>query len=170
MLKGGFAIAGQPYLDIRNLPEGAQTEVSGASGALTSFSTAVTWNPEVDVATRLGRPIEPGDEFVIVSELCSNVKVDTPKVRPCETLPAPMIGQPFVGDTSVTVTGFVPGARIIVLDANGTEIGDASGAEIALIRPVAAGDVLTVIQRLEDCVSRQGYQITAVCADQDKCG
>lgn len=170
MLKDGVAIAGQPYLHIENMPEGARTEVSGPGGLLLTFSTAVTWNPEVDVATGLGRLVEPGDSFTIVSQLCEEVKVETDRARPCEALPAPMIAQPFAGDTSVTVTSFVPGARILVFDAGSNEIGDASGTEVGLVRALVAGDVLTVVQRLEDCVSREGYRIAAVCASEEKCG
>jgi len=169
-LKDGEAIAGQPLLHVENLPEGALTEVSESSiGPLTSFSTAVTWEPEVDAASGLGRNILPGDQFVIASTLCKTVEIKTEPAIGCEALPAPIIAQPLVGDTSVMVTDYIPGARIQIYDANGNEIADGSGNEVGLIRPVQPGDVLTVVQRLGDCVSREAYRIAAICLDPDLC-
>lgn len=169
-LKNGIAIAGQPLLHVENLTEGALTEVGeNSAGQLISFSTAITWEPEVDVASGLGRDILAGDRFSIVSSLCESSKVETDPVRPCEVLPAPTIAQPFVGDTFVTVTDYVPGAQIQIYDANGNEIADGSGNEVGLTRPIEPGDVLTVVQRLDDCVSREAYRITAICLDPELC-
>lgn len=169
-LKDGKAIAGQPLLHVKNLPEGALTEIAeNSAGPLASFSTAVTWEPEVDVASGLGRNILAGDQFLIVSSLCDNTKVETDPAEPCEVLPAPRIAQPLVGDTSVTVTDYVPGAQIQIYDANGNEIADGSGNEVGLTRPIQPGDVLTVVQRLGDCVSREAYRITAICLEPELC-
>jgi hypothetical protein len=169
-LKDGKAIAGQPLLHVQNLPEGALTEVGeNTVGPLASFSTAVTWEPEVDAASGLGRNILAGDKFLIVSSLCESTKVETDPAEPCEVLPAPRIAQPLVGDTTVTVTDYVPGAQIQIYDANDIEIGDGSGNEVGLTRPIQPGDVLTVVQRLGDCVSREAYRITAICLDPELC-
>lgn len=162
------ALEGQPYIGVENLPNGAQTEVTEAStGGSTSFSTAVSWNPEIDVATPLGRLIEPGDTFVIKAELCEAVEIETDPVRPCEVLPAPVIGQPLVGDISITVLQAQPGARVLVFDGGGAKIGDGSGSEVGLTRALVKGDVLRVAQRLGRCESREAYQIAAVCVTQE---
>ena len=55
----------------------------------------------------------------------------------------------------------MPGARILVYDASLTEIGDGSGATVGLTRPIALGDLLTVVQRLDQCVSSSAYQTGA---------
>lgn len=169
-IKGGAPIQGQPLLHVENLPEGARTEVAeNSAGVLAKFATAVTWNPEVDVATGLGRNILAGDQFTIMSSLCEKVKVETEPTRPCEKLPAPTIAQPLVGDTTVKVTSYVAGAQIQIYDNSGIEIADGSGDEIGLTRPIAVGDILTVVQRLGDCVSREAYRIHAICLDPELC-
>lgn len=169
-IKNGKAIAGQPLLHVENLAEGALTEVGeNSAGQLASFSTAVTWEPEVDVASGLGRNIVAGDKFLIASTLCEGTKVETDPVERCKVLPAPRIAQPLVGDTTVTVTEYVAGAQIQIYDADSNEIADGSGDEVGLTRPIKPGDVLTVVQRLGDCVSREAYRITAICLDLELC-
>ena len=164
-------IAGQPVVGVSNLAEGALTTVSEASaGDLATFSTAVTWQPEIDVATGLGRLVQPGDSFTVVSSLCEDAKVSIDEARPCERLPAPKIAVPFVGQSFVTVTEAVPGARILVYDAALTEIGDGSGAIVGLTRPIVLGDLLTVVQRLGQCVSSSAYQTGVVCTSSKTCG
>ncbi|MCM2472508.1 hypothetical protein HGO38_03330 [Rhizobium sp. CG5] len=164
-------IAGQPLVHVSNLAEGALTTVAESSaGNLNTFSTAVTWNPEVDVATALGRTIVPGDQFVITSELCDATKIDIPRAGSCEKLDAPAIATPLVGQNFVTVTSAVPGARILVYDAAFTEIGDGSGMFVGLTRAIKLGDVLTVMQQLDKCKSAKAYQTGVVCASKESCG
>ena len=158
---------GQELIGLSNLPHGARTEVS-VSGGTTAFSTAVTWESEVNVAAANGGPLSAGQSLGVVSSLCDDVKIDIPEVRGCERLPAPTIAPPFVGNSYVDVLSSVPSARVIVFDASNTEIGDGSGAQVALSRAIVPGDVLTVIQRLENCVSSTGYQISALCTSEDQ--
>ena len=147
------------------------TVSESAAGQLTQFSTAVDWNPEVDIASGLGHPLLPGEQISVVSELCEATKISFPDARPCERLDAPRIAQPFVGDTSVTVTDAVPGGQVIVFDAGLNEIGDGAGSPIGLTRALVVGDVLTVIQKLGQCTSGSAYQVTAICASlEDDCG
>lgn len=158
-------LAGQEIIGLFNLPNGALTTVfETAVGQLTQFSTAVNWHPEVDIATGLGHPLQPGEEISVTSELCEATKVTFPEARPCERLDAPKIAQPFVGDTSVIVTEAVPGAQVIVFDAALSDIGDGAGSPIGLTRALVVGDVLTVIQKLGQCTSGSAYQISAICA------
>jgi hypothetical protein len=164
-------IAGQQVVNLSNLANGAETTVSeNTAGALSTFSTAVNWEPEVDVATALGRPLNPGDKLSVVSTLCDSAKVSFPDARPCEQLAAPRIATPLVGQTFVTVTDAVPGARILVYDAALQEIGDGSGAQVGLTRAIVLGDILTVIQRLGRCTSSSAYQTGVVCASTKSCG
>ena len=165
-------LAGQEIIGLSKLPNGALTTVSeSAAGQLTQFSTAVDWNPEVDIATGLGHPLQPGEQISVVSELCDATKISFPDARPCERLDAPRIAQPFVGDTSVIVTDAVPGAQVVVFDAGLNEIGDGAGSPIGLTRALVVGDVLTVIQKLGQCTSDKAYQISAICASlAEQCG
>lgn len=164
-------VAGQPVVNVESLAEGALTVVGESSaGDLSTFSTAVTWQPEVDVATGLGRLVAPGDSFFVIASLCDDAKVAIPKARPCERLDAPRIATPLVGQTFVTVTDAVPGARILVYDAALNEIGDGSGTVVGLTRPIVPGDILTVTQRLEQCASSRAYQTGVVCAAAGDCG
>ncbi len=154
----------QPYLRINSLAHGARTEVEEAgAGQVSSFSTAVDWNPEVNVENGLGRLIEAGDQFQIVSTLCEKVTFEPDPARPCESLPTPSIATPIVGNMSIHVTDYVPGARILVWDAGATKIGDSSGTEVGLTRTIVQGDILTVAQRLGRCISSEAYQVSAVC-------
>ena len=104
-------IAGQPLVGVTNLAEGALTVVSeSTAGDLATFSTAVTWRPEIDVASGLGRLVQSGDNFVVVSSLCESAKVSIDEARPCERLPAPRIATPLVGQTFVSAAEAVRGA------------------------------------------------------------
>lgn len=165
-------VAGQEIIGLYSLPNGALTTVSeSAAGQLTQFATAVDWNPEVDIASGLGHPLQPGEQISVVSELCDTTKVAFPDARPCEKLDAPRIAQPFVGDTAVIVTDAVPGAHVIVFDAGLNEIGDSAGSPIGLMRALVVGDVLIVIQKLGECTSASAYQVTVICASlEDRCG
>ncbi|MFK7892833.1 MAG: hypothetical protein AB8B63_18615, partial [Granulosicoccus sp.] len=160
---------GQELIGIENLAHGAQTtvEVSGAGG-VASFSTAVSWKPEVDISTGLGGPLVAGQSVSVHSALCEATKVGLEPVRPCEDIPAPAIQQPFVGATSVTVTSAIAGARVLVYDNTGMEIGDSSGAEIALSRALVPGDMLTVVQKVGDCISSNGYRVTVMCINSEQ--
>jgi len=159
---------GQELVAISNLAHGARTDVFPSGGGITSFSTAVSWQSEVDIASANGGPISSGQSIGVVSSLCDDVKFEFPQPQSCERLPAPTIAPPFVGNVHVDILSSVTGAQIIVFDESSAEIGHGSGAQVALNRPVVAGDVLTVIQRLGPCVSSTGYQISALCTNTNQ--
>lgn len=164
-------IAGQQVVNLSNLPNGALTTAPESSaGDLAVFSTAVSWQPEVDVATKLGRPLQSGDQLGVVASLCADVKVSIPEVQACERLAAPRTATPLVGQTFVTVIDAVPGARILVYDAASHEIGDGSGVQVGLTRAIVLGDVLRVLQKLGQCTSSAAYQTGVVCASPKGCG
>lgn len=164
--------AGQELVHISNLAHGALTRVEvGGTGAATLFATAVSWNPEVDIATPHGGPLSAGQNLVVTSELCNKVEVKFPDAERCDGIPAPVIAPPFVGNSHVNVLDAIPGARILVFDAGGAEIGDGSGVIVVLNRAIVAGDVLTVVQKVGDCISTNGYRVTALCTTPDQgCG
>ena len=156
---------GQEMVTVTNLLNGALTTVAEGSGAgSVTFSTAVDWMPNVNIAAAIGGPIGPGQALTVQSKLCTMApRIKTEGVKPCDQIPAPVIQQPFVGQNSVTVTDAIPGARILVYDQALDEIGDASGGLVPLNRTLVAGDILTVLQQVGQCTSANGYQVAALC-------
>jgi outer membrane protein assembly factor BamB len=87
--------------------------------------------------------------------------------KPCSQLPAAKIRQPLPGDTVVDVIEFVPGSRITIYAGTSEEIGDGSGAKIALTRAVNDGEQINVIQSMGTCVGNLVYTVTVGCAEID---
>jgi len=82
---------------------------------------------------------------------------------PCSALPAPTIKPPLPGDTTIEVTGYVPGARILVF-AGGVEVGDSGPTGVNLSRPLLEGETVVVVQRIGTCDSSSVYEIKVECA------
>lgn len=161
---------GQELVTVTDLLNGALTSISEAAvGHLLDFSTAVSWKPNIDIESRLGRPLQSSDVLIVESRLCqAGRRLTVRGASPCEELPAPRIQQPFVGQNHVIVTQAVPGARILVFDQTPKEIGDGSGTVIPLSRTLQAGDVLTVLQQVGRCTSKNGYQVTVLCTSTEQ--
>jgi hypothetical protein len=156
---------GQELVTVTNLLNGAQTKVTEGSGAgSVSFSTAVDWMPNIDIAAAIGGPLASGQALTVESKLCASApRIKTAGAKSCEEIPAPAIQQPFVGQSAVTVTAAIPGARILVYDQALDEIGDGSGGLVPLSRSLVAGDVLLVVQRVGQCTSANAYQVAVLC-------
>ena len=109
-------------------------------------------------------PATAGQDFEVTQELCSEGNPGTTTtVLPCADLPPPIIVPPVPGDTQIHVLDHQPGADIIVF-RGAIEIGHSSGTLINLSPPaLAEGDVITVIQKLKDCVGDWVYQVTVEC-------
>lgn len=154
---------GQQLVTVEGLLNGAFTHVDEVgTGTLGNFTTPVSWFPNFDVATPLGRPLASGDQLAAQQILCDKgPETETPPVLECKELPAPRIRHPLAGDTYVVVTQSVPGARIRVYDGGGIEIGDGSGSVIMLTRALTGADTITVVQQLGDCTSSTGYRVSA---------
>ncbi len=152
---------GQTLVSLQNLVNGTKTTIGEmGTGDLTSIQVPISWWPDIDVATPLGRPLQSGDQLTARQELCTKgPESETPPAGKCEELPAPKIQQPIDGDTWVVVTESVPSARIHIYDAGGAEIGDGSGTVITLTRPVVAGEFLTAVQQVGECMGKTGYRI-----------
>jgi hypothetical protein len=130
-------------------------------GPVGKFSFPVSWFPDFDVATPLGRPLNTGDMLTATHTLCAlKAGSEGPRTGKCAELPAPRILHPIVGSTFVVVSSAVPGARIRVYDATNKEIGDGSGTVIMLTRPITGTDVLTVVQQVGECTSKTGYRVS----------
>ena len=153
---------GQELVTLETLINGSRTNVEEVgTGSLGTFTTPISWYPNFDVATPLGRPLASGDSLTAEQKLCSSSPTsDTIRTDECEDLPAPRIRHPGVGDTYVVVTQSVPGARIHVYDAASIEIGDGSAPVVFLTRPVTGADTLTVIQQVGECLGKTGYRVS----------
>ena len=153
---------GQELVTLETLTNGSRTRMAEmAAGNLGGFSTSISWYPDFDVATPLGRPLAAGDRLTATQILCDLESIgETPPAIRCEELPAPRIQHPIVGTKYVVVTQSVPGARIRVYDASGKEIGDGSGTVIVLTRALTGADVITVVQQVGECTSKMGYRVS----------
>jgi hypothetical protein len=155
--------SGQQLVTLETLVNGSHTNVREATaGSLGDVTTPVSWFPNFDVATPLGRALNAGDRLQASQALCSKgPPTETPPTVRCESLPAPRISHPIVGNNYVVVTQSVPGARIRVYDAGGVELGDGSGTIIVLTRPLTGADTITVVQQIGECTSKTGYRVSA---------
>ena len=153
--------SGQQLTTLETLVHGSLAEVRHmTAGSLGKVQTPVSWWPNFDVATPLGRPLNLSDQLRAQQSLCTKgPESPVPPAVRCEALPPPRISQPWPGATYVVVLESVPGARVHIFDASSTEIGDGSGTFIVLSRAVVAGDQLTAVQQIGECKSRSGYQV-----------
>lgn len=155
-------VSGQELVNIENLTNGSESTVTEATlGTVGTFSTPISWKPNYDVATRIGRPLSSSDRLSVGQQLC-DVRADGIATVPleCRDLPAPRIRHPLVGETFVIVTEAVPGARIRIYDGSNTEIGDGSGVVIVLRRAITGADTLTVTQQVGNCVGTKAYRVS----------
>ncbi len=154
--------AGQELVDVSNLAHGGLTkvEVVGA-GVVKEFTTAVSWQPNVDVETGLGSPLMAGDAVRVQQELCTTgpYSVVTNETVDCDTLLPPEIRNPFAGQEQIEVLAAVPGARIRVYDSTGAEIADGSGDIITTTRPLVEGELIRATQQIGQCTSSSAYQV-----------
>jgi hypothetical protein len=157
-------VSGQELLFLETLVEGAKVTLRELSTPFAgSFSTPITWKPDYDIKSALGRPLRSGDTLSVSQALCAGPGEGSPeqKVHNCEQLPAPLIETPIAGNTFVTVSHAQPGARVRIYDAAGNEIGDGSGTVITLKRAIMAGELLTVVQQIGECTGRFVYRVRA---------
>jgi hypothetical protein len=154
---------GQEIVDVSSIVQGAKVSFQISSIPWSgSLETPITWFPDYDLKSRIGRAIRSGDFLQTSQGLCSSVSVwSTPdqKTDNCEQLPAARIDPPNAGATYVSVYESVPGSRIIIYDSGGNEIGDGSGTVVNLRRALMAGETIRIVQRLGECTSRFIYQV-----------
>lgn len=155
---------GQELLTIEDIIFGARVSLRETSSGWSGFFSTPVTSAVYDIKTALSRPLRTTDSLQARQALCDATSdwtsVDE-KLHDCERLPAPQIGRPMPNARYVVVYSSVPGARVMVYDASGTEIGDGTGTVIMLSRPIVAGETLRVVQRVGQCTSRFIYVVRA---------
>ncbi len=115
--------------------------------------------PAGRVRFRASTPVTAGQVLEVTQNLCA---VDSPTTvvtaQPCSSLPTPVAISPLPGDTQIQLSNVVAGARVLIY-AGSDEIGDGGGSTVQLVRPVVAGETLTIIQRLGNCQSSNAYVV-----------
>ena len=153
---------GQELVSFRSLTYGAQTslEVIGEPDKV-GFSTPYNRRDNVDVATRIGRPLTASDRYIVKHSLCEASSISRPIAHEtnCADLLPPEIETPRAGNNFVIPRDAVPGARVRVYDRGRTEIGDSSGQVINLTRTLLHSDQLLVTQQVGNCQSRRSFRI-----------
>lgn len=108
-------------------------------------------------------PAVPGDTLFAIQALCDKSPPGPGTVvKPCSDLPAAKIKPPSPGDTQVEVTESVPGSEIQIY-ADGQKVGDGGGSVINLVRPLADGETVVVIQILGTCRSHSAWEVPVKC-------
>ena len=95
-----------------------------------------------------------GESFTATQMMCPDDGSSgdgTTTTLPCADLPSPRIAPVQTGDTTIRFIEHIPDSRKKVF-SSGNKIGDGSGAEIALTRPLKKGETLQIYQVLGDCI------------------
>jgi hypothetical protein len=149
----------QRFLNVTNLTYGTNSEIleSGA-GSLGTFRSPLSW-----WISGLSTPLALSDQLVVSQNLCDFSSqpsfAQAPPVLSCAALPAPVIKDPLPGENYVTVLQPLLGARFRIYDDNGNELGDRTGSVIPLNRALLAGEFVTAVQQIGNCISSQGFKI-----------
>ncbi len=122
------------------------------------FSWPSTRYRNWDFATAFGGPFLNSHQLLVKQILCTDSQVtDITTTKTCEELDPPLVAPLISGQDFVIVSNAVPGASIRIYDANGEEIGDGGAPIILLLRPLEAGETITVVQELDvECVGENG--------------
>jgi hypothetical protein len=156
-------VAGSQAIDLNGIANGARFTLSRAG---VFFGTFRAWGGGFTI-TGVSPPLATGELLSATQQLCPGDPVSDPGdavVAPCSALGVPAVGPIQEGDTRVTLTDFVPDARIRVY-ASGTKIGDGGGPVVLLSRPLVAGEVVDVLQSVGTCTSNFVEELTVRCVD-----
>jgi hypothetical protein len=151
---------GGQQLTVTGLANGARFDL-GRNG--TPLGTWRTWGQRHLVG--LNPPFSAGEAITVSQRLCPGNPpsvVVTTTVEPCSKLPAPGVMPIQAGDTRVTLTSFVPDARIQVY-LNLVKVGDGGGPIVVLTQGVSHGDTVHVLQRLGACVGNTVQEVRVSC-------
>jgi len=152
--------AGQELISLTDLTNGSHTKLMVSGMNAGGFTTPISWFPNYDLKSAIGRALNLFDSVSARQGLCEMGPITTiQQSSPCTDLPAPRIEQAIPGARFVIVADSVPGARVRVYDASGAEIGDGSGSVILLSRPLVVGDMLTVVQQVGECTGLRGHRM-----------
>jgi hypothetical protein len=166
VLVNGTAIVGQRDLDFDGAVLGAElrVRVNGTAGGPVFVSAL----PGQRFRVRLPVPLNLGDTVSVGQRLCGATPSYGPTVSTgsCATLPPPQIRLPRTGDRVLRLQVRWPGATILAFV--GTEqVARGGGDVLALTRPLAAGETLTVFQTVGTCTSSSAFRTTVQCTQQD---
>lgn len=152
--------AGSSQVTVNQLANGARFTVT--RGAAT-IGPARTWGQRhlVNVAP----PLTDGEPLAAQQTMCPGdppSSTGSTTVPACSSLAAPQVGPVQAGDTHITLTSFVPDARIKVWIGS-TKVGDSGGPVVVLTQPVADGDTLYVRQEVGTCIGSTVRVVNARC-------
>jgi hypothetical protein len=154
---------GGEQLRITNIANGARVSLTRNGVPVGTFRC---WGGALLVG--LSPTFSTGDTFAATQQLCPSDPpsgTGTVGVLPCSSLPAPGIGPVQAGDTAIVVTSSVPGAQIRVY-RNNNQVGLGSAPIIQpLTEPLAAGDVVHVVQSLPGCQGALALEVVVACVD-----
>ena len=153
---------GQELISIIGLTVGSQATVSEANfGIVSEFTSLSSSQTDIDLAAQLGRPLNLEDRITATLSLCDKKSTTkTISVVNCETIPAPQIRAPLDGENFISVIESVAGARIRIYNNNGIELGDGSGTIIILSMNLGVDDIVTAVQQIGNCTSKNGHTMT----------
>lgn len=155
------AYAGSTTVTLNGLSNGARFTLSRNGVAIGTYRA---WGGRFTV-WGVSPVVVGGDVFSASQTLCPGDGPSPPgtiTVLPCSALPAPGVMAPQAGDTTITLTYFVPDARITVY-VNGAERGDGGGPVLALMSPLRSGDTIDVVQRVGSCTSMWAQELVVAC-------
>ena len=156
-------IAGSQTVVVDGIVNGARFTLSRGGVVVGTFRA---WGGRFTVQG-VSPALAAGEALSATQQLCPGDPISDPGdtvVAPCSALGAPGVGPIQAGDTSVTLTDFVPDARVRVY-ASGTKIGDGGGPIVVLLRPLVAGEVVDVLQSVGTCTSSWVQELTVRCVD-----
>ncbi|HEX6700198.1 MAG TPA: hypothetical protein VF101_05650 [Gaiellaceae bacterium] len=156
-------VAGSTAVVLDGIVNGARFDLTRGGVGVGTFRA---WGGRF-IVSGISPPFAAGESLSATQQLCPGDPTSPPAttvVQPCSALRAPGVGPIQRGDTVVTLTDFVPDARIRVY-ANGTKIGDGGGPVVLLSRALVAGDVVDVLQSVGSCTSNWVQELTVRCVD-----
>jgi hypothetical protein len=113
----------------------------------------------------LSPSVVAGETLAVTQHMCpgepSSTPVDT-TVKPCSSLPAPVVAPIQDGAISVTLLQFVPDA-VIKVYVNLVKRGESGGPVVLLNSPVQHGDTVHVQQIVGHCVGQTAQEVKSLC-------
>jgi hypothetical protein len=153
-------IDGSSQIRVNGLVNGARFNVLRNG---TDLGTWRTWGGLTLVG--LSPSLVAGEKLAVTQRMCPGVPpstpVDTP-VKPCSSLPAPVVAPIQDGATSVTVLQFVPDA-VIKVYVNLVKRGESGGPVVLLNSPVQHGDTVHVQQIVGPCAGQTAQEVKSLC-------
>ena len=136
----------------------------------TDVGTWRTWGQRHLVG--LSPSVASGETLAVTQRMCPGVPSSTPvdtTVKPCSSLPAPVVAPVQDGATSVTLLQFVPDA-VIKVYVNLVKRGESGGPVVLLNSPVHHGDTVHVQQIVGHCAGQTVEEVKSLCVAPPEAG